>query len=59
MIFQQLMIILAIQNLQTAAHDWDLRLTDLEFAMRTSPHSDTGVSPMEMMTGFAPRLPTD
>jgi hypothetical protein len=44
MIFQQLMIILAIQNLQTAAHDWDLRLTDLEFAMRTSPHSDKLVS---------------
>jgi transposase InsO family protein len=85
--FQKLMVILGIQNLQTAAHhpacngrvernnrvinsalthvvnalqtDWDLRLTDLEFAMRTSPHSATGVSPMEMMTGFAPRLPTD
>jgi hypothetical protein len=82
--FQKLMAILGIHNLQTAAYqpasversnrvinsalthvvnslqtNWDLRLTDLEFAMRTSPHSVTGVSPMEMMTGFAPRLPTD
>ena len=39
--------------------DWDLHTRTLEFAIRSSVHSATGMSSYEMMLGYPPRLPTD
>jgi transposase InsO family protein len=39
--------------------DWDTWSSDLEFSLRTVPHTATGRFSMELMYGYTPRLPTD
>ena len=39
--------------------DWDLWMHELEFSLRTTPQTATGLCSMEMMHGYPPRLPTD
>jgi hypothetical protein len=39
--------------------DWNTWSSDLEFSLRTVPHTAMGRSSMELMYGYAPRLPTD